>query len=103
VIQKLSPAADARRRLGRKGMRTIKGQVAAITGGTHAFRNTMNAVLGRAKDGEGRASVVEPIFGNLIYSVHMKGSPNCWRKPAGGSGAEGETNYSKVKQRFYLI
>ena len=45
-----------------------------------AFRNTRNAALSRAKDGEGRASAVEPIFGNLIDSLHMKRSPNCWRR-----------------------
>ena len=84
-------------------MRTIKGQVAVIIGDTDAFLNTMNAALGRAKDGEGRASVVEPIFGNLIDSVHMKGLTKLPAKtPAGGPGVEGE-NQLKVKQRFYLI
>jgi hypothetical protein len=29
---------------------------------TDAFRNTMNAALGRAKDGEGLASAVKPIL-----------------------------------------
>jgi hypothetical protein len=41
-------------------------------GCTGAFRNTINAALGRAKDGEGRASAVEPIFGNMINTLHMK-------------------------------
>jgi hypothetical protein len=34
-----------------------------------AFRKTMNAALGRAKDGEDRPSEVEPIFGDLINSL----------------------------------
>ena len=42
-------------------------------GGTDAFRNTMNAALGRAKGGKGLASAVEPIFGDLINSLHMNG------------------------------
>jgi hypothetical protein len=33
-----------------------------------AFRNIMNAALGRVKDGESRASAVKPIFGDLIHS-----------------------------------
>ena len=31
-----------------------------------AFRNIMNAALGRAKDGEGWTRLVEPIFGDLL-------------------------------------
>ena len=31
-----------------------------------SFANTRNAVLGRAKDGEGRASAVEPIFSRHV-------------------------------------
>jgi len=84
-------------------MRTIKGQVAVIISDTDAFRNTMNAALGRAKDGEGRAIMVEPIFGDLIDSLDMKGLTKLLAKmPAGGLGVEGE-NQLKVKQRFYLI
>jgi hypothetical protein len=41
-------------------------------GGTGAFRNTINAALGRAKNGEGRASAVEAIFGDMTKSLHMK-------------------------------
>jgi len=38
-----------------------------VTLNTHEI--TMTAALGRAKDGEGRASQVEPIFGDLIDSL----------------------------------
>ena len=62
----------------------------------------MNAALGRAKDGEGRASEVEPIFGDLINSLHMRALTKLLAKmPAGAPGAESENQ--KVKQGFYLI
>jgi len=52
----------------------------------------MNAALDRASDGEDRASMVEPIFGNLIDSLHMKALTKLlWAKmPAGCTGAESE-------------
>jgi len=36
------------------------------------YTSRVNAALGRAKDGEGRASAVEPIFGDMIKSLHTK-------------------------------
>ena len=56
-----------------------------------AFRKARNAALGRAKDGEGRASAVEPIFGNLIDSLHVKALTKLPAKtPAGATGVESE-------------
>ena len=70
-------------------------------GGTDAFRNTMNAVLRRAKDGEGQASAVEPIFGNLIDSLHMKALTKLLAKmPAGATGVESESQLCKSKTTF---
>jgi hypothetical protein len=44
----------------------------------------MNAALGRAKEGEGRASEEEPIFGDLIESLYMKALTKLLAKmPAG--------------------
>ena len=51
-----------------------------------AFRNTRNAALGRARDGEGRASAVEPIFGDLIKSLHMKALTKLLAKMPAGRG-----------------
>src|SRR5208282_6631963 len=63
-------------------------------GGADAFWNTRNTALGRAKDGEGRASMVELIFGNLIDSVDMKGLTKLLAKmPAGCTGAESKTSF----------
>ena len=63
----------------------------------------MNVALGRAQNGQGRASAVERIFGNLIDSLRMKALTKLLAKmPAGAPGMEGE-NQLKVKQRFYLI
>jgi len=73
-----------------QSQRNGNAKSAVITGGTDAFWNIMNAALGRAKDGEGWASVVEPIFGNLIDSVDMKGLTKLLAKmPAGGAGSGG--------------
>jgi hypothetical protein len=36
-----------------------------------AFRNTISAALGRAKDGEERPSAVECELGDLLESLHM--------------------------------
>jgi hypothetical protein len=36
------------------------------------YTSRVNAALGKAKDGEGRASAVEPIFGDMIKSLQMK-------------------------------
>ena len=64
----------------------------------------MNAALGRAKDGEDRASAVEPIFGDLINSLHMKALTKLLAKMRPVRRARrAKTNYSKVKQRSTLI
>jgi hypothetical protein len=48
----------------------------------------------RAKDGEGRASAVEPIFGDLIKVLHMKALTKLLAKmPAGAPGAESEDQF----------
>ena len=61
----------------------------------------MNAALGRAKEGEGRASEVEPIFGDLIELLHMKALTKLLAKmpPVRREARRAKTNYSKVKQR----
>ena len=44
------------------------------------------AYLNQAKDGEGRASEVEPIFGDLIKSLHMKALTKLLAKMPAGRG-----------------
>ena len=61
----------------------------------------MNAALGRAKDGEDRASEVEPIFGDVIKSLHMKALTKLLAKmSAGAPGAESENQFFKSKTTF---
>jgi hypothetical protein len=63
-----------------------------------------NAALGRAKDGEGRASAVEPIFGNLIDSLYVKALTKLPAKtPAGATGVESENQLFKTKTTFLPI
>jgi NAD(P)-dependent dehydrogenase (short-subunit alcohol dehydrogenase family) len=52
----------------RKGI-TVSRQRLLVLRIIDAFRKTMNAAIGRAKDGEDRPSEVEPIFGDLINSL----------------------------------
>jgi hypothetical protein len=63
----------------------------------------MNAALGGAKDGEGRASAAELIFGDLIDSHESA------RQTAGEECRpvyrvrRARTKFSKIKQRSYLV
>ena len=62
-----------------------------------AFRKTMNAALGRAKDGEDRASEVETIFGALIKSLYTTPLTKLLAKmPA----AESENQFIKSETMF---
>ena len=61
----------------------------------------MNAALGRAKDGEDRASEVELIFGAVIKSLYTKALTKLLAKmSAGAPGAESENQFFKSKTRF---
>jgi Acetyl-CoA hydrolase/transferase C-terminal domain len=65
-----------------------------ISGSGDFTRSTMNAALGRAKDGESLASTVEPIFGDLIELVHMKALTKLLAKmPTGAPGGETENQF----------
>jgi hypothetical protein len=60
----------------------------------------MNAALGRAKNGEDRASEVETIFGDLIKSLYTTALTELLAKmPI----AESENQFIKGEQCFYLI
>jgi len=66
-------------------------------GGTDRLSEQENAALGRTKDGEGRASAVEPIFGNLIDSLQMKALTKLPAKtPARATGVESENQLTKT-------
>ncbi len=55
----------------------------------------------RAKDGEGRASAVEPIFADMIESLHVKALTKLLAKmPAGATGVESENQLFKTKTTF---
>jgi hypothetical protein len=56
---------------------------------------------GRTKDGEDRASSVEPIFGDLIKSLHMKSAHQTAGEDVGRGAGYGERKpIFEVKQRF---
>ena len=60
-----------------------------------AFRKTMNAALGRAKDGEDRASEVELIFGDLINSLDMRALTKLLAKMPGAGRGERKPIFQK--------
>jgi hypothetical protein len=61
----------------------------------------MNAALGKAKNGEDRASEVETIFGAVIKSLYTKALTKLPAKmSAGAPGAESENQFSKSKTRL---
>ena len=84
------------REVARKGI-TVSRPRLLVLRITDAFRKTMNAALGRAKDGEDRASEVEPIFGDLIKSLYTRALTKLLAKMP---GAESENQFSKSETRF---